>query len=288
MWGSKEKRKSLRFLSSLQNGRWAFTKIRTKIRSGKPKKKKKLHIIQRQKFQGVSTDWWTVWKLSWSTPLHPYALCATKLSPQWKTRGEECGQSRTIEIPSLVSPEPHQYTLSQGNSYLEPAGPCEGGGTPRPSERRELTWSCIRSKPSLFSIVISPSLKTPVAAVHDGFASRENDETVSNTLTLSNGLERRTNPRSEDDFEELQYFPNFYALLTSIDSGNHHLMTVGKGNETVILGNVWVVFFLFVVSKCSSLWHTLLAGKNISLFFFRKWCASYGKGNQEMGSFWII
>ncbi|KAK7832659.1 hypothetical protein U0070_026855 [Myodes glareolus] len=61
---------------------------------------------------------------------------------------------------------------------------------------------------------------TPAAAVHDGFANRENDETVSNTLTLSNGLERRTNPRSEDDFEELQYFPNFYALLTSIDSEN--------------------------------------------------------------------
>lgn len=114
----------------------------------------------------------------------------------------------------------------------------------------------------------SPSLKTPAAAVHDGFANRENDETVSNTLTLSNGLERRTNPRSEDDFEELQYFPNFYALLTSIDSGNHHFMTVRKGNETVILGNVWVVCFLFVVSKYSSLWHTLLAGKNISLFFF--------------------
>lgn len=116
----------------------------------------------------------------------------------------------------------------------------------------------------------SPSLKTPAAAVHDGFANRENDETVSNTLTLSNGLERRTNPRSEDDFEELQYFPNFYALLTSIDSGNHHFMTVRKGNETVILGNVWVVCFLFVVSKCSSLWHTLLAGKNILLFFFFK------------------
>ncbi|KAM7337286.1 hypothetical protein ACRRTK_003405 [Alexandromys fortis] len=70
---------------------------------------------------------------------------------------------------------------------------------------------------------------TPAAAVHDGFANRENDETVSNTLTLSNGLERRTNPRSEDDFEELQYFPNFYALLTSIDSEKE-----AKEKETLI------------------------------------------------------
>ncbi|OBS57599.1 hypothetical protein A6R68_11273 [Neotoma lepida] len=65
-----------------------------------------------------------------------------------------------------------------------------------------------------------PEKVTPVAAIQDGFTNRENDETVSNTLTLSNGLERRTNPHSEDDFEELQYFPNFYALLTSIDSEN--------------------------------------------------------------------
>ncbi|XP_038179546.1 secretogranin-3 isoform X2 [Arvicola amphibius] len=70
---------------------------------------------------------------------------------------------------------------------------------------------------------------TPAAAVPDGFANRENDETVSNTLTLSNGLERRTDPRSEDDFEELQYFPNFYALLTSIDSEKE-----AKEKETLI------------------------------------------------------
>lgn len=116
-----------------------------------------------------------------------------------------------------------------------------------------------------------PPLKTPVAAIQDGFTNRENDETVSNTLTLSNGLERRTKPHSEDDFEELQYFPNFYALLTSIDSGNRGFMTMRKGNETVILGNVWVVFFLFVAPECSSLWHTLLAGKIIShqFFFFK-------------------
>ncbi|XP_059122997.1 secretogranin-3 isoform X2 [Peromyscus eremicus] len=74
-----------------------------------------------------------------------------------------------------------------------------------------------------------PEKVTPVAAIQDGFASRENDETVSNTLTLSNGLERRTNPHSEDDFEELQYFPNFYALLTSIDSEKE-----AKEKETLI------------------------------------------------------
>ncbi|KAI2574231.1 SCG3 isoform 3, partial [Pan troglodytes] len=57
-----------------------------------------------------------------------------------------------------------------------------------------------------------------MAAIQDGLAKGENDETVSNTLTLTNGLERRTKTYSEDNFEELQYFPNFYALLKSIDS----------------------------------------------------------------------
>ncbi|XP_052045385.1 secretogranin-3 isoform X1 [Apodemus sylvaticus] len=74
-----------------------------------------------------------------------------------------------------------------------------------------------------------PEKVTPVAAIQDGLTSRENDETVSNTLTLSNGLERRTNPHREDGFEELQYFPNFYALLTSIDSEKE-----AKEKETLI------------------------------------------------------
>ncbi|MBZ3872845.1 Secretogranin-3 [Sciurus carolinensis] len=63
-----------------------------------------------------------------------------------------------------------------------------------------------------------PEKVTPMAAIQDGFTNGENDETVSNTLTLTNGLERRTKTYGEDDFEELQYFPNFYALLKSIDS----------------------------------------------------------------------
>lgn len=62
-------------------------------------------------------------------------------------------------------------------------------------------------------------METPIAAVQDDLTNGENDETVSNTLTLTNGLERRTKAYSEDNFEELQYFPNFYALLKSIDSG---------------------------------------------------------------------
>ncbi|XP_028629430.1 secretogranin-3 isoform X2 [Grammomys surdaster] len=74
-----------------------------------------------------------------------------------------------------------------------------------------------------------PEKVTPVATIQDGFTNRENDETVSNTLTLSSSLERRTNPHREDDFEELQYFPNFYALLTSIDSEKE-----AKEKETLI------------------------------------------------------
>ncbi|EGV99851.1 Secretogranin-3 [Cricetulus griseus] len=84
----------------------------------------------------------------------------------------------------------------------------------------------------VFDKIVSKLLNlglTPVAAIQDGFTNRENDETVSNTLTLSNGLERRTKPHSEDDFEELQYFPNFYALLTSIDSEKE-----AKEKETLI------------------------------------------------------
>ncbi|KAI4540546.1 hypothetical protein MG293_009587 [Ovis ammon polii] len=65
-----------------------------------------------------------------------------------------------------------------------------------------------------------PEKVTPMAAIQNAFSNGENDETVSNTLTLTNGLERRTKTYSEDNFEELQYFPNFYALLKSIDSEN--------------------------------------------------------------------
>ncbi|KAM9200907.1 secretogranin-3 isoform 2-T2 [Dugong dugon] len=74
-----------------------------------------------------------------------------------------------------------------------------------------------------------PEKATPLATIQDGFTNGENDETVSNTLTLMNGLERRTKTYSEDNFEELQYFPNFYALLKSIDSEKE-----GKEKETLI------------------------------------------------------
>nr|XP_008512049.1 PREDICTED: secretogranin-3 isoform X2 [Equus przewalskii] len=74
-----------------------------------------------------------------------------------------------------------------------------------------------------------PEKVTPMAAIQDGFTNGENDETVSNTLTLTNGLERRTKIYNEDNFEELQYFPNFYALLKSIDSEKE-----AKEKETLI------------------------------------------------------
>ncbi|KAM9636055.1 secretogranin-3 isoform 2-T2 [Trichechus inunguis] len=74
-----------------------------------------------------------------------------------------------------------------------------------------------------------PEKATPLATIQDGFTNGENDETVSNTLTLMNGLERRTKTYSEDNFEELQYFPNFYALLKSIDSEKE-----AKEKETLI------------------------------------------------------
>lgn len=74
-------------------------------------------------------------------------------------------------------------------------------------------------------LLLSLQLETPMAAIQNAFSNGENDETVSNTLTLTNGLERRTKSfPSEDNFEELQYFPNFYALLKSIDSGKHYFL----------------------------------------------------------------
>lgn len=89
-----------------------------------------------------------------------------------------------------------------------------------------------------------------MAAIQDGFANGENDETVSNTLTLTNGLERRTKTYSEDNFEELQYFPNFYALLKSIDSGKNYFLTMWNrnSNSRKCVGGF---LFLFSVSKCN-------------------------------------
>ncbi|XP_054986265.1 secretogranin-3 isoform X1 [Sorex araneus] len=78
--------------------------------------------------------------------------------------------------------------------------------------------------------VIPPlPLEPSVAAIQEGFPNKENDETVSNTLTLASGLQRRTKTYSEDHFEELQYFPNFYTLLKSIDSEKE-----AKEKETLI------------------------------------------------------
>ncbi|XP_023579854.1 secretogranin-3 isoform X2 [Octodon degus] len=68
-----------------------------------------------------------------------------------------------------------------------------------------------------------------VTAIQNGFTHGESDETVSNALTLANGLERRTKTYGADSFEELQYFPNFYALLKSIDSEKE-----AKEKETLI------------------------------------------------------
>lgn len=116
-----------------------------------------------------------------------------------------------------------------------------------------------------------------MAAIQDGFTNGENDETVSNTLTLTNGLERRTKTYSEDNFEELQYFPNFYALLKSIDSGKNCVFWP-CGTETVIPGNVWVFFFLPVFSfqMKSSMTYIVALGKVVHIDFFQKKYTSHG------------
>lgn len=56
-------------------------------------------------------------------------------------------------------------------------------------------------------------------AAKDSFINGETDDTLDNTWSPSNALERRNELPSEDNFEDLQYFPNFYALLKSLNSG---------------------------------------------------------------------
>lgn len=68
---------------------------------------------------------------------------------------------------------------------------------------------------SIFMSFVETSSKTD----QDSFTNGEIDDTVDNTWSSSNILERRNELPSEDNFEDLQYFPNFYALLKSLNSG---------------------------------------------------------------------
>lgn len=62
-------------------------------------------------------------------------------------------------------------------------------------------------------------VETPSKSDQDSFINEEVDDTLDNTWSSSNVLERRNELPSEDNFEDLQYFPNFYALLKSLNSG---------------------------------------------------------------------
>ncbi|XP_060116191.1 secretogranin-3 [Heteronotia binoei] len=57
----------------------------------------------------------------------------------------------------------------------------------------------------------------------------DRDDTLDNTWTSSNMLERRNELPPEDNFEDLQYFPNFYELLKSLNSEKE-----AKEKETLI------------------------------------------------------
>ncbi|XP_041895544.1 secretogranin-3 isoform X3 [Corvus kubaryi] len=70
---------------------------------------------------------------------------------------------------------------------------------------------------------------TPSKSDQDSFINEEVDDTLDNTWSSSNVLERRNELPSEDNFEDLQYFPNFYALLKSLNSE-----TETKEKETLI------------------------------------------------------
>lgn len=91
-------------------------------------------------------------------------------------------------------------------------------------------------------------VETPSKADQDSFINGEIDDTLDNTWSPSNILERRNELPSEDNFEDLQYFPNFYALLKSLNSGElimclqEHL---GKKKETIKILSVFSYSFPF-------------------------------------------
>ncbi|KAJ7409483.1 Secretogranin-3 [Willisornis vidua] len=70
---------------------------------------------------------------------------------------------------------------------------------------------------------------TPSRPDQDSIINGEIDDTLDNTWSSSNILERRNELPSEDNFEDLQYFPNFYALIKSLNSE-----TETKEKETLI------------------------------------------------------
>ncbi|XP_074088039.1 secretogranin-3 [Macrotis lagotis] len=74
-----------------------------------------------------------------------------------------------------------------------------------------------------------PEETTLKPVIQDGLTNGENDDTVHKTWTIPNTLERRNKIYTQDNFDDLQYFPNFYALLKSIDSEKE-----AKEKETLI------------------------------------------------------
>ncbi|KAG6939717.1 secretogranin III [Chelydra serpentina] len=71
-------------------------------------------------------------------------------------------------------------------------------------------------------------METPNIADQVGVMNGEIDDTLDNTWPSSSVLERRNELPSEDNFEDLQYFPNFYGLLKSLNSEE------AKEKETLI------------------------------------------------------
>ncbi|KAM9124662.1 secretogranin-3 isoform 2-T2 [Pangshura tecta] len=69
---------------------------------------------------------------------------------------------------------------------------------------------------------------TPNIADQVGVMNGEIDDTLDNNWPSSSVLERRNELPSEDNFEDLQYFPNFYGLLKSLNSEE------AKEKETLI------------------------------------------------------
>ncbi|XP_050822870.1 secretogranin-3 isoform X2 [Gopherus flavomarginatus] len=84
---------------------------------------------------------------------------------------------------------------------------------------------------------------TPNVADQVGVMNGEIDDTLDNTWPPSSVLERRNELPSEDNFEDLQYFPNFYGLLKSLNSEE------AKEKETLITIMKTLVDFVKMMVK---------------------------------------
>ncbi|XP_031811065.1 secretogranin-3 isoform X2 [Sarcophilus harrisii] len=123
----------------------------------------------------------------------------------------------------------------ENKSQDDPDGLHQLDGTPLTAEdivQKIATRIYEENDRGVFDKIVSKLLNlglTLKPAIQDSLINGENDDTVHKPWTIPNTLERRNKLYTEDNFDDLQYFPNFYNLLKSIDSEKE-----AKEKETLI------------------------------------------------------